>query len=71
MKLIIVDNRSGRSRAFSVNGLLLGLTLAGLLGIPSVAGFTAYRMGLGEAVMVREMVSKWRQALEDQDIEVK
>ena len=71
MKLIIVDNRSGRSRAFSVNGLLLGLTLAGLLGIPSVAGFTAYRMGLGEAVMVGEMVSKWRQVLEDQDIEVK
>lgn len=71
MKFIIVDNRSGRSRAFTVNGLLLGLTLAGLLGIPAVAGYTAYQLGVGEAAMVGGMVSKWRQALEEQDLEVK
>lgn len=71
MKFIIVDNRSGRSRAFSVNGILLGLTLVGLIGIPAAASYAAYRLGVGEAAMIGEMVGKWRQVLKDQDNEVK
>ena len=71
MKFIIVDNRSGRSRAFSVNGILLGLTLVGLIGIPAAASYGAYRLGVGEAAMIGEMVGKWRQVLKDQDNEVK
>jgi murein DD-endopeptidase MepM/ murein hydrolase activator NlpD len=71
MKFIIVDSRSGRSRAFSVNGILLGLTLVGLIGIPAAASYAAYRLGVGEAAMIGEMVGKWRQVLKDQDNEVK
>ena len=38
MKFIIVDNRSGKARSFSANGILLGLAIAGLVGIPVAAG---------------------------------
>jgi murein DD-endopeptidase MepM/ murein hydrolase activator NlpD len=71
MKFIIVDNRSGRSRSFTVNGILLGLTLAGLIGMPAAASYAAYRLGIGEAAMIGEMVGKWRQVLKEQDDEVK
>lgn len=71
MKFIIVDNHSGKSKSFAVNGWLLGLTIAGLLGIPVVAGYLAYRQGVGDAAMTGEMVSKWRQVLDNQDKEIK
>ncbi|MEX0943508.1 MAG: M23 family metallopeptidase [Pseudomonadales bacterium] len=67
MKFIIVDNHSGRARTFTANGFLLGLTIAGLLGIPVAAGYLSYRHGVGEANLTGEMVGKWRQVLEDQN----
>jgi murein DD-endopeptidase MepM/ murein hydrolase activator NlpD len=70
LKFIIVDNRSGKARSFSANGFLLGLTLAGLLGIPAAAGFLSYRQGVGDAALTGEMVSKWREALRDQDRQI-
>lgn len=67
MKFIIVDNRSGRSRSLTANGFLLGLTIAGLLGIPVASGYVSYRHGVGEAALTSEMVGKWRQVLADQE----
>ncbi|MCB1692171.1 MAG: M23 family metallopeptidase [Pseudomonadales bacterium] len=67
MKFIIVDNHSGRARSFTANGLLVGLTIAGLLGIPAAVGYLSYRHGVGEAALTGEMVSKWRQVLQEQD----
>ena len=66
MKFIIVDNRSGKHRSFTANGLLIGLTVAGLIGIPSAAGYLAYRHGVGEAGLTGEMVGKWRDVLKEQ-----
>ena len=67
MKFIIVDHQSGRSRAFSANRFLLGVTLAGLIGLPVAAAYFSYRMGLDEAAMIGEMVDKWQQVLKDQE----
>ncbi len=66
MKFIIVDNRSGKHRSFTANGLMIGLTVAGLIGIPSAAGFMAYRQGADEAGLTGEMVGKWRDVLKEQ-----
>ena len=67
MKFIIVDNRSGKSRSFNANGLLLGLTFAGLLGLPAAAGYLSYLHGIGEAAQTAEMFGKLRGVLRDQD----
>jgi murein DD-endopeptidase MepM/ murein hydrolase activator NlpD len=71
MKFIIVENRSGKNRSFTANGLLIGLAVAGLIGMPCVAGYLAYRHGVGEAGLTGEMVDKWRDVLKEQrqDIE--
>jgi murein DD-endopeptidase MepM/ murein hydrolase activator NlpD len=63
MKFIIVDNRSGKHRSFTANGFLIGLTVAGMIGIPSAAGYFSYRHGIGEAGLTGEMVGKWREVL--------
>jgi len=70
MKLIIIDQRNGKSRSITVNGILLGLAITGLLGIPAAAGFLSYRQGAGEAALASEMVSKWREVLNDQERDV-
>lgn len=70
MKFIIVDNRSGKHRSFSANGLLIGLTVAGLIGIPSAAGYLSYRHGVGEAGLTGEMVGKWREVLKEQQRDI-
>jgi len=70
MKFIIVDNRSGKLRSFTANGLLIGLTVAGLIGIPSAAGYLSYRHGVGEAGLTGEMVSKWRDVLKEQQRDI-
>jgi len=70
MRFIIVDNRSGKSRSLTANGFLLGLTIAGLLGIPVASGYVSYRHGVGEAALTSEMVGKWRQVLADQERQV-
>ncbi len=67
MKFIIVDNQSGRSRAFTVNSFILGVTLAGLIGLPAAASYISYRLGLDEAAMIGDMVGNWRQVLKDQE----
>lgn len=70
MKFIIVDNHSGKSRSFSANGWILGLAIAGLVGIPVAAAFLSFRAGVGDAAMVSDMVGKWRHVLKDQGREV-
>ena len=70
MKFIIVDNRTGKHRSFSANGFLLGLTMAGLLGIPGFIGVMAYQYGLGEAGLNDELVAKWRDVLRLQQDDV-
>ncbi|HJP50057.1 MAG TPA: M23 family metallopeptidase [Pseudomonadales bacterium] len=70
MKFIIVDNHSGKSRSFSANGLLLGLTFVGLLGIPATISYLSYLHGVGEAAQTAEMFGKWREALKDQDRQI-
>lgn len=72
MKFIIVDNRSGRARSFSANGLILtGLALAGLIGLPVAVGLLAYRAGMGDAAMIGQMVGDWRDIIKKQGHEVK
>ncbi|HKI74163.1 MAG TPA: M23 family metallopeptidase [Pseudomonadales bacterium] len=70
MKFIIVDNRSGKSRSFAASGWILGLAIAGLVGIPVAAAWLSYRTGMGDAAMVTDMVGKWRHVLKDQGREV-
>ncbi len=71
MKFIVVDNRSGKSRSFSANGWLLGLTVASLLGIPAVVGYFSYLHGVGESAQTGEMFGKWREVLKDQEQKIK
>jgi murein DD-endopeptidase MepM/ murein hydrolase activator NlpD len=66
MKFIIVDNKSGKHRSFTANSFLFSVALAGLISIPAVAGYFAYRLGVGEAALTGEMVAKWRDVLNDQ-----
>ena len=70
MKFIIVDNRSGRHRSFTANGLLIGLTVASLIGIPSAIGYIAYHQGFNEAGLTGDMVGKWQEVLENQQQDV-
>ena len=71
MKFIIVDNRSGKSRSFNANGLLLGLTFASFLGFPAAVGYLSYLHGVGEAAETSEMFSKWRNVLKEQGLQIK
>ena len=71
MKFIIIDNRSGKARSFSANGLLVGLAIAGLVGIPVAASLLAYRAGLGDAAAMSQMVDDWRAAIGKQGQEVR
>jgi murein DD-endopeptidase MepM/ murein hydrolase activator NlpD len=66
MKFIIVDNKSGKHRSFNANSFIFGVALAGLISIPAAAGFFAYRLGVGEAALTGEMVTKWREVLDEQ-----
>lgn len=67
MKFIIVDSHSGKSRSFSANGLLIGITLASLLGFPAAIGYLSFLHGIGESAHTAEMFGKWREVLKDQD----
>jgi murein DD-endopeptidase MepM/ murein hydrolase activator NlpD len=71
MKFIVVDKRSGNSHSFSTNGLILGIAIAGLLGIPAAIGYLSYLHGVGEAAQTSEMFGKWNEALKEQDLEIK
>ncbi|HIG40211.1 MAG TPA: M23 family metallopeptidase [Gammaproteobacteria bacterium] len=71
MKFIIVDNHSGKSRSFNANGLLLGLAIAGLLGVPAAVGYISYLHGIGEAAQTGAMFGRWREVLKDQHREIK
>ena len=70
MKFIIVDNRSGKHRSFTANGLVIGLTITGLLGIPAITGLLSFQQGLGEAGLNDEMVGKWRDVLRQQQDDI-
>ncbi|MFT5211559.1 MAG: hypothetical protein ACI9CE_003298, partial [Flavobacterium sp.] len=71
MKFIIINNKSGGSRSFGASGLLLGLTIASLLGFPAAVGYFSYLQGIGEAGQTAEMFGKWREVLKDQDLQIK
>ena len=70
MKFIIVDNRTGKHRSFTANGLVIGLTITGLLGIPVLSGISSYYHGLGEAGLNDQLVGKWRDVLKAQQGEI-
>lgn len=70
MKFIIVDQKNGKSRSLTANRLLMGLAIAGLLGIPAATGFLGYRYGQGDAALTGEMVGKWRTVLKGQQQEL-
>ncbi len=71
MKLIIVYHKTGKHRSFTANSFLIGLTVAGLLGIPAIVGAFSYQQGIGEAGLNDQMIAKWRDVLRAQrdDIE--
>jgi len=71
MKIIIVNKKSGNARSFGASGLLLGLTVASLLGFPAAVGYFSYLQGIGEAAQTAEMFGKWREVLRDQDRQIK
>jgi len=66
MKFIIVNQKSGKSRYLSANRLILGVAIASLLGLPSAIGYMSYRAGLKEAGMTSDIVTKWKEVLQDQ-----
>ncbi|MBD3648467.1 MAG: M23 family metallopeptidase [Pseudomonadales bacterium] len=70
MKFIIVDQKNGKSRSLTANRLLMGIAIAGLLGIPAATGFLGYRYGQGDAALTGEMVAKWRAVLKSQQEEL-
>lgn len=71
MKFIIVNQKSGKSRSFTANKLILGLAIAGLLGVPAALGYTTFKMGMEKAGLTTDLVSRWRQVLKDQGKDVK
>jgi hypothetical protein len=71
MKFIIVDNRTGKHRSFTANSLVLGLTIAGLLGIPALTGYLSYQHGLGDAGLNNQLVDRWRDVLKAQQEDIK
>ncbi len=70
MKFIVVDNHSGRARSITANGWVISLAVAGLIGIPVVSSYYAWRAGVGEAAVTSEMTAKWREALDQQERDV-
>lgn len=70
MKFIVVDNRTGRARSLTTNGWMVGLAVAGLMTIPVVASYVAWRAGVGEAALTADMTAKWRQVLEQQETDI-
>lgn len=71
MNFIIVDNRTGKHGSFAANGLVLGLTIAGLLGIPALTGLFSYQHGLGDAGLNNQLVDRWRDVLKAQQEDIK
>ncbi len=70
MKFIIIDNRSGKHRSFTANRFLLGLAMAGMIGIPGAAGYFSYRYGVDEAGVTSDLVGKWREVLRNQQTDI-
>ena len=66
MKFVIVNQKSGRSLSFTANRIILGIAIAGLLGIPAALGFATFKMGMERAGLTTDLVSGWRQVLKDQ-----
>jgi murein DD-endopeptidase MepM/ murein hydrolase activator NlpD len=66
MKFILIDSRSGKSRSFSANGLVISLAVAGLIGIPAVTGIVGYDRGIEVAGISPERVARWQDELDIQ-----
>lgn len=66
MKFIIVDQKNGRSASFSANGLLIGMTLLGVLGVPAAAGLWGYQAGLEHGGLTGDSLTKLRGAIDAQ-----
>ncbi len=65
MKFIIVDQKNGRSASFSANGLLIGMTLLGLFGVPAAAGLWGYQAGMTHG-LTGESLEKLRGVVDSQ-----
>ena len=70
MKFIIIDSKNGRHGAFNANAFMLGVALAGFLSIPVVAGYFAYRLGVGDARLDGAAVAGWRETLNEQQTSI-
>lgn len=70
MKFIIVSQKNGKSRSFTANRIILGIAIAGVLGIPAALGFATFKLGMERAGLTTDLVAKWRQALKEQVAEV-
>ncbi len=70
MKFIAIDNKNGRHGAFNANAFMLGVALAGFLSIPLLAGYVAYRFGVGDARLNGAAVAGWRDALDEQQASI-
>ncbi|MDK1023327.1 MAG: M23 family metallopeptidase [Gammaproteobacteria bacterium] len=72
MKFIVVNQKNGRSRSFNANKLILGIAIAGLLGVPAALGYATFKLGMERAGLTADLVSRWRQVLIDQgkDVEI-
>jgi len=66
MKFIIVNQKNGRSRSFTANRIILGIAIAGVLGIPAALGYATFQMGMDRAGLTTDLVAKWRQVLKEQ-----
>ena len=70
MKFIIVNQKNGKSRSFTANNLLIGIAIAGLLCVPAALGYATFTLGMEQAGLTTDHVSRWKQVLKDQEDEI-
>jgi murein DD-endopeptidase MepM/ murein hydrolase activator NlpD len=71
MKFIIVSQKNGKSLSFTANKIILGITIASLLGIPAALGYATFKLGMERDGLTTDLVSRWRQVLKDQGNDVR
>ncbi|MDH5736743.1 MAG: peptidoglycan DD-metalloendopeptidase family protein [Gammaproteobacteria bacterium] len=67
MNIILVNPKNGQSRLLRMNRVVLGVALTGVIGIPALAAYLGYTVGVGKAGLVSDLIAKWDQAIQKQD----